>query len=160
MDINTKKTWLTDALKNSIKTKNKLFARYKKSQDENIELQYKKYRNLLHVLLRKSEKDYYDTLLRNNINNIKNSWRIIKDIINKKKSETVCSRFYVNNDVTTDKKIIADNFNSFFVNVGSNLAKNIPSDPRSPTTFIKERNGFSIYLRSVLQDEVQSIIKI
>ena len=49
-------------------------------------------------------------------NNRKKSWNILKEVINKKKSNSVCSRFIVNDAISTDKYKIADGFNSFFTN--------------------------------------------
>ena len=117
-----RKPWLSEGLKKSIKTKNRLFRRHMKIKKNDHELLYKRYRNKLHGLLLKAEKDHYEKLLEDNKNNLKNSWRILKDIINKKKSSSPCSRFYINRNITTDKKVIANGFNSFFVNVGPNLA--------------------------------------
>ena len=48
----------------------------------------------------------------------------MKDIISKNKSTSSCSRFCVNDrvNITNDKNEITENFNSFFINVGPNLA--------------------------------------
>ena len=69
-----RKPWLTDGLKKSIKNKNKLFRRCKKTKYTQHELEYKRYRNKLHGLLLKAEKDHYDKLLEDNKNNLKKSW--------------------------------------------------------------------------------------
>ena len=48
----------------------------------------------------------------------------MKDIISKNKISLSCSRFYINDSVTitSDKKVIVEKYNSFFINVGPNLA--------------------------------------
>ena len=51
-----RKPWLTSALKMSIKHKNKLYVKSIKVPTLYNISQYKKYRNILHSLLRKSEK--------------------------------------------------------------------------------------------------------
>ena len=56
------------------------------------------------------------------------------------------------------KKHIAESFNSIFVNVGSNLAKNIPSHFRSPTGYM-ERNPCSMAVIPASQNEIITIIK-
>ena len=83
---------------------------------------------------------------------------MLKDIIHKKKDVSSCSRFLVNNKVTSDKQIVANGFNSFFLNTGANLAKNILSDPRSPTMFIK-RNSQSMAIMPIIKNDVIDIIK-
>ena len=55
-------------------------------------------------------------------------------------------------------KRIAESFNSFFVNVGPNLAKNIPSDSRSPTGYM-ESNPCSTAVIPASQNEIITIIK-
>ena len=83
----------------------------------------------------------------------------MKDIISKNKTSSSCSRFYINDGVTitSDKKVIAEKFNSFFINVGPNLAKNIPPNSRSPTGFMI-RNINSMAVLPVSQSEVSDII--
>ena len=58
-------------------------------------------------------------------NNLKKTWVVIKDLINKKSSKA-SSRFYIENVCTTNKQTIADGFNSHFVNIGPTLAKKNP----------------------------------
>ena len=43
------------------------------------------------------------------------------------------SKFYINNTLSNDKNKIADGFNSFFVNIGPTLARDIPSENRDST---------------------------
>ena len=106
-----------------------------------------------------AEKDHYDKLLKENSCNLKKSWRILKEVINKRKHSSSCSRFTVNNRVTTDKSVIADGFNSFFVNIGPNLANNIPSVNKSPTSFMKNCFVESMVVNEVVAEEIHEIIK-
>ena len=64
---------------------------------------------------------------------MKNTWKILKEVINSKKSSASCSRFKMNDSVINDKKVIADGFNQFYINVGPNLASKIPKHDNSPT---------------------------
>ena len=80
----------------------------------------------MHQFASKVEKEHYDLLLSQHKNNLRKSWSIIKEVINKKKSFTMSNKFLVNCQIITDKVSIANHFNGYFVNVGPNLAKNIP----------------------------------
>ena len=104
------------------------------------------------------ERECHEHRLQENKHNLKASWCILKEILNKNKSNLSCSRFYINNMVCNDKKRIAESFNSFFVNVGPNLAKNIPSDSRSPTSYM-ERNPCGMAVIPASQNEIITIIK-
>ena len=46
---------------------------------------YKAYKEGLSKLLTKSEHEYYDFQLKNNMNNMKKSWGLLKEIINNRK---------------------------------------------------------------------------
>ena len=154
----TRKPWLSEGLKRSIKTKNKLFHWKQKTKRLEHETIYKKYRNKLNKLLLMAERKHYEQCLEENKCNLKGSWRVLNDIIHKKKDVSSCSRFLVNNIVTSDKQIVANGFFRFSLNTGVNLAKSIPSDPRSPTMFIK-RNSQSMAIMPIIKNDVIDIIK-
>ena len=97
----TRKPWLSDGMKKSIKTKNKLYRRYKKTGNAEHESIYKQYRNNLNKLLITAEKSHYETLFNDNKENLKKSWRILKQVINKGKDSSSCSKFLVNQATTT-----------------------------------------------------------
>ena len=153
-----RKPWLTYCLKESIKIKNKLFLRSKKiPTPEKIQF-HKQYRNKLNSLLRKCERDYYNSLLRQNQNKLKKSWDIIKQVINKKQTRRVSTEFLIEDVITTDYKVIANKFNEFFINVGPTFAKNIPLSNTDPTSYLKNTTLNSLFLKDVTKLEVERII--
>ena len=155
----TWKPWLSDGMKKSIKTKNKLYRRYKKTGNAEHESIYKQYRNNLNKLLITAEKSHYETLFNNNKDNLKKSWRILKQVINKRKDSSSCSKFLVNQETTTNKNKIAKGFNQYFINIGPNLANKIPQDNKCPTTYMDNQVLESIVITPVVEEEVQAIIK-
>ena len=137
----------------------KLYFRKQKTHNPEHERIYEKYRNKLNKLIHLEEQHYYEARLEENKNNIKRSWLILKEILNKRRNALPCSRFKMNNKtITSNKSVIANGFNSFNVNVGTNLAKTIPSDPRSPEINMT-RNPCSMVLLPTENNEVISIIK-
>ena len=155
----TRKHWLTEGIKVSIKKKNKMYRNYMKTKNREQESVYKKYRNKLNGVIFNAEKDYYDKLITKSKNNMKKSWQTLKDIINKEKATGESSRFMVNNRLITDKKEICDGFNSFFINIGPSLSKNIPSVNKLPCEFMKNRIDNEMLMEEVMEDEVKAIIK-
>jgi hypothetical protein len=118
-----RKPWLSRGLKNSIKMKNKLYLKYRNCGNENSYQIYKKYRNQLNSLLRKAEKEHFHNLLEKNKSNLKKSWSIIKDVINKKSSDHVNEKFIIDDKTETDKNVVVNSFNKFYTNLGKSLAK-------------------------------------
>ena len=128
-----RKPWLTSALKESIKIKNRLYVN--RNEMDSIGEQWSKYkifRNKLYHLIRATEWQYYQDQLTKHKSNVKKSWQIIKTIINKCKYRPSTSEFMSNGNSITNGKHISDTFNKFFVNVGSNLAKIFPGLMRTP----------------------------
>ena len=79
------KPWITLGLQKSISVKNKLLTSFINKKDpvlkEEFHTKYKKYRNLLSTLMKKSKQAYYDKYFERNWNNIKNTWKGIKSLI-------------------------------------------------------------------------------
>ena len=67
-----RKPWPSDCLRLSIKTKHKLYYRYKKIPSVKNEVNYKTYKSQLQKLLKTAEKQYYQELLTRYKNNMKN----------------------------------------------------------------------------------------
>ena len=65
--------------------KNKLLTNFINKKDpilkEGCHTNYKKYRNLLSTLMKKSQQAYYDRYFERNWNNVKNKWKGIKSLI-------------------------------------------------------------------------------
>ena len=65
--------------------KNKLLTNFINKKDpilkEGCHTNYKKYRNLLSTLVKKSQQAYYDRYFERNWNNVKNKWKGIKSLI-------------------------------------------------------------------------------
>ena len=93
----SRKPWLSDALKKSIKVKNYIIyicILYRNSRDHpsvSTATKYKQYKNKLSNLLNVAENNHYTNLLEEYKNNLQNSWRILKEVINKGKNRFVCS---------------------------------------------------------------------
>ena len=155
-----RKTWLTEGIKKSIKIKNKLYMRQLKSPtDITMKNRYKIYKRNLGKIIQKAERDHYDDLLKQNQQNSKKLWSILKDVINKKKSRTTPSNFMIDNKSESNKNIIANKFNSFFTNIGKDLAAKIPQVNINPLSYIPQSIQQSIFFNKVESEEVEKIIK-
>ena len=151
--------WLSPAMKESIKVKNKLYINRNKGDNKEEKLaSYKLYRNKLNHILRITERKYYQDLLSEHQSNVKKSWQVIKTIINKRKYKPVNTKFKCNDTITEDGQVISNKFNNFFVNVGTSLAKNIPSSKKCPTEYIVTNSTRLFILDPVSENEVLKIL--
>ena len=92
-------------------------------------------------------------------NNLRKSWEIIKDVINKNKKIDLPDKINIDDDMVTDKFEIALNFNNFYVNIGNKLSSDIPTNSGDPLSYIKSAVPDSIFLESVDESEIINICK-
>ena len=97
-------------------------------------------------------------MFRENRDNIVKSWKLIRNIINNKKCKRNNDQFHIDNCKITDKTIIAEKLNEFYVNIGTSLASKIPPGKCDPISCI--RNGVhSTFFLHPVNEEVTSILK-
>ena len=145
--------WITKGLIKSSKKKQKLYNNFLKHKTYKNEKKYKTYKNLFETLKLKSKKNYYAKLINKYKNNIKKTWQVIKEIIGKTKliSNNLPRRLIVNETEISDQKDIAKHFNEYFINVGPNLASNIPDTGQDFKSYLTENT--LIQEESILTDE-------
>ena len=70
------------------------------------------------------------------------------------------TKFRIGNDhVTTDKNIISNKFNDFFINIGPTLARAIPDSKNKPSHYLGQRLGETVFVAPVTQEEIKLNIK-
>jgi len=155
------KPWITMNVRKLIDQRNKLFNRRKRQpNNNNIKTLYNLFRNRVNREIKKAKKYYFKVYFEENKNNIKQTWKGIKDIINTKSAiSPKTTQLKINGQVIDNALDISNSFNNFFVNVGQKTEKEIPIVNRSPESFLKDRNDFNFLLTCVSNDEIISIIK-
>ena len=93
-----------------------------------------------------------------NKDNLRKTWAIIKNVINKHKHSKTVKQFHYNGRILEDAHAISNGFNEYFVNVGPHLAKQIPKDSADFRNFLPESSLNSIYIKPASTCEVNKII--
>ena len=120
------KTLITPALQPSIAVKNHLLKKFISCNDsqtkEQLHTRYKEYRNLLSTLLKRSKTNYYNHYFNINWNNIKNTSKGIKSILNIKPDPSDIPKILTANDGTITNPVeIAYVFNNYFSSITSQI---------------------------------------
>lgn len=150
------KPWLTKGIQKSLKSKNMLYKKSVKRPSTENKSKYKQYRNKLHHLIRISKKRYYKEKFEQTKNNIRQTWSIINEIINKQKTrKNLPKAFRYNNSEITDPLDIANQFNEYFANVGPTLAEKIAPSSIRFETFLERNHYESFFIKPVTEDEVE-----
>ena len=150
-----KKPWLTKALLKSIKRKNKLYKQFLHKPTQNNNLLYKSFKNKLNHILRSARRLYYEKKLEYAKANTHATWKILNDILNRKKSKPkVNSIFTCDGQEISDPVIIANKFCKYFSSIGPNLAKEIQSHPFSHKDFLSGSFAESIVFNPATKEEI------
>ena len=104
------------------------------------ETEYKVYKNIFESIKHKSKKSFYSQKIIEYKDNAKKTWNVMKELIGKtRKSEPhLPGKLLINEQEVSGKVEIANKFNTFFTNIGAELAKNIPNASRPFESYIKK----------------------
>lgn len=128
-----------------------------KKRTEDAECRYKKYKNKLVLIIRKQKKDYYIHLIDKSKGSIKNTWGVINKVLHKGRAKIITPDFITKNN--SDKNAteeIANEFNNYFANIGSNLVQYIPDENIDGSIIPHSVN--SIFLERVQVSEILKIV--
>ncbi len=78
--------WITKGLLTAIKKKKRLYKQFLNSSNPQQEARYKLYKNKLNHLIRIAKRNYYDSKFIMAKDNLKETWKLINEVINKRKS--------------------------------------------------------------------------
>ena len=71
---------------------------------------------------------------------MRKTWFTMNDIIRRKNnSKSIPDHFIDGNEIITDKKTIANNFNSYYINIGPNMAREITNTYDSNSHYLQEQ---------------------
>ena len=153
------KPYITNGILVSIRHKNRLLKKYLAHNTDTNERNYKRFRNKLVNVIKRSEENYHSSLISKYNNNNKQLWKCFGKILNKKKiKHNKISSLEINSSITTNQQKIAEEFNEFFSKVGLNLAKNIDNSAHNYKEFLGTPQPQSILITKTNESEVTNII--
>ena len=155
------KPYITRGIKNSIKHRNKLYAKYLDNPSDLSKAIWKRFRNKTNEIIKRSETLYYRKILSDQQNSSKNLWNTFGKILNSKKVQHNKIGSINSNGVNQTKpQDISETFNSFFSEIGGNLAKNFPNDNNSQfKNYLGAPVSHSMYLFNTSEAEILRNIK-
>ena len=175
--------WITDSLIASSAKKDKLYDGWKKSQKvrctaevkcttqeerrncscdtcKMIQVKYCKYKEhrlSLKHLIQKAKHNHTGSKLSECAGDSKKTWEIINKIRGKSRRE-IKPNFILDDRKITDRRLIANEFNRYFVSLAAKLNENYRQDYASPAGTTANSCSSSIYLTECDQYEIMEII--
>ena len=147
------KPYITNAIKRSIKERNRLQKLYAK-WPITYEKQFKRYRNTLTSLIRTAKSNHIKSKIKEISGNKKKVWDIVNGLMGKEKNKLPEKITFHDRSISNSKEI-AESFNHYFSNVANNLARNIQSSPVHFSKYL----AFSFFLRPTTAQEIELVIK-
>ena len=157
------KQWVTPGIRKSIHKRNQLYKQFIKcknaEQKLNLHLQFKSYRNSIVNLLRISKNNHYKRYFNFNIQNSRQLWKGIREIIQNNKSAFSNNiSLNINDNLVSDPNIVSNSFNEFFTSVASKIRDNINPSTGSFKQHLKNNPLKSFFFRPTDGIEVAEII--
>ena len=135
-----KETWITCGILKSIRFKDKLYRQLIMTdplipQYNILKTNLKTYCTILKRNIRLAKKN---ALFYKSKNDSKKTWKQINDLISNRNQNKQNNYFKTHDSILTDHTDIANNFNSYFTNIGPNLANKIQNvNSTNPLTYLK-----------------------
>ena len=153
-----KQPWITSGIVRSIRHKHKLYINFLKKKSPEAGDRYKKYKNKLTHTIRLAKKAYNTDQLNKLKYDLKKTWKFLNTIIGRKtKINTLPDHFTHDNKTITDHHDITNIFNDYFVNLGTNLANDIPAPSKPFNTHLTNSPPNSMFLNPITLQEMQDL---
>ena len=147
--------WFTPGLLTSSLNKNKLYHKKLKYPSENNINTYKNYCRIFNKTRRIAKRIYYENVFDTNKLNIKQTWSVLKNIINRhKKSNNLPTTFQLNDSKLTNTSEIANEFNNFFSNIGQRISDGVSHVHTHYSSYLKDRHTNNIYFTPIDEREI------
>ena len=154
-ETNRKKSpWITQGILNSIKNRNNLYKLYIRNPSEQKHQLYKNYRNKLTNIIRNSKKLYFTGELNKAEGNPNSTWKVLNEIMNKSKPHNKIDSLNINDQEINNSADIAEAFNSFFTNIGPELASKIPHNNTHFSEYLPQQQNNTIFFHPTNEDEI------
>lgn len=155
-----RKPWISPALMHCCKKRTKLYYKWKSNPSIYRHNKYKSYRNKLNQVLRTAKKQYFTTQLQLANSDLKKTWKIIKQALNKPlhTKSKYPSEFKIQNKVIENQQDIADQFNDYFSNIGQTLDKIISNDHPDFKTYLSNKSYPTFIFKPTNETEIKNII--
>jgi dimeric dUTPase (all-alpha-NTP-PPase superfamily) len=157
--------WITSGLIKSIKFRDKLYQKLKKTSQESalydqLKLNLGTYNKILRKAIREAQQLYYHSKFNSYKNDIKNTWITIKSIINKSKGkQDIPDFFLINGTKITYKQDIVNQFNKYFTNIGESLAAKISAPPnKTYKDYLKQPSRLNFTFGDISNSDTLNII--
>ena len=158
-----RKPWVTPGILKSINTRDILQKKYLRSRTPALKQQkhtsYKKYKNLLLKVMRKSKNEYYKTYFNDHKTNLKLVWGAIHEVTNNKAKSDLSPKLIIqNNNKLFKSDEIAEVFNEYYGSIAEKTKAEIPPTMKHFTDYLGAPNPESVFFQPTSPNVMHKLI--
>jgi hypothetical protein len=116
------------------------------------------FKNKLTTVIRAAKSQYYKNAFKNCNDNIKNTWKLISNIIGKNIHSKKIKSLIIGDMEVVEEREISEQFNEYFANIAKELDNKIPPSEQCPIDNLSVNMPNSFYLTPVTPDDISKII--
>ena len=150
------KPWLTSSLVRCIRKKSEYYKLFKRGLI--AETFYKRYRNCLTNSIKRAKRMHFVKSFDESKGDIRSTWRLLNEMMQRKRDKRSIDSISVDDIDVFDSNLIANHFNSYFVNMARTINHNIPPPVNDPIGNININLPNSFYVTNVTQNEIINIV--
>ena len=157
--------WITDSIILAIDKKDDLYSNWKSTctkkdpvGDRSVHKIFSDYRRILKHIITYEKKKYHDKKFLNASGDPKKTWQIINQLRGKQK-RTMKAVFIIDNQRIIDRRVIANEFNKYFVSLACQLNDKVQIQSGDFGKFMPSSQANSMFLNECSEDEVNTIIR-
>ena len=153
--------WLTTDFRKLARSRDKLKSSAVKNKSSILMNSYKHVQDKVNNLGKKLKRDYLTKKIALYKGNLKQSWKTINHLLNKRSKTTNVSCLDVEGHNVTDSNEIAQSMNDFFCSIGKMLSDDIPQQPNPLLTneYNINENDTSFQFKTVFSVSVEKALK-
>ena len=121
--LHKKSKWITNGILNSINKKDKLYKTLIQTDTNNtilyerLKTEFNEYRAGLRKTIRKAKRDFYIHIYNRHKNDIKKTWSLINETLNRNLRKQSTYEFLVDDQMISNPVTIANKFNEYFAHI-------------------------------------------
>ena len=152
------KDWITPAILNSCKTKNRLYKKFLCNRSTINLNEYKRFRNRLTSVIRQAKKSYFSNLFSNSTQDTKSMWRSINNLLYGRGNNYTPDKINHHGTSVSNPLNVSNIFNDYFIDVGPATQAKIPPSRSSYKSYLPNRVVDSLFINPTTHEEVLNII--
>ena len=148
--------WITTQLKALARTRDRLRKSAVKAGSEILMTAYRHVRNVVNKQNKTLKRQYFSDKIRRCEGDMKETWKAINQLVNKRSKTTNVSSLQEDNNILTSSDEIAESMNQYFCSIGQKLSEKIPhaENPLLHGDFSLNKNSTRFQFRAITPADI------